>query len=409
MTIKAFDIGRVRGDFRILRRGIRGEPLVYLDSAASALKPVAVIERLVQYYSYETANVHRGAHFLAELGTVAYEDARAAVRDFIHAKESHEVIFTKGTTEAINLVAQSFGRRFFNNGDEIVLSELEHHSNIVPWQLIAEEKGCKIKVIPITESGELDFQKYTELLSPRTKMVAITGCSNVLGTYIDVEKFVVAAHRVGAKVLIDGAQRIAQAPTDVKRINCDFYVFSGHKLFGPYGIGVLYAKEELLESMPPYQGGGSMISEVTWERTTWAALPHKFEAGTPPIAGALGLAAAVRYVKQIGFSEIIEHEHQLLEYARTQLNDIPGITIYGRPAQQAPILSFNLQGAHASDVGAILDQQGIAIRTGHHCCQPLMRRLGVSGTARASFSIYNNRQEVDILCEGLLKARRMFS
>lgn len=404
-----FDFNAVRADFPVIGRQVRNRPLVYLDSAASALKPRQVTDRLTQYYQNETANVHRAAHFLAEQGTLAYEDARAAVRDFVNAEHAHEIIFTRGTTEAINLVAQSYGRKFFQAGDEILLSELEHHSNIVPWQLIAEEKGCLIKVIPITDAGELDFARFTELLSPRTKMVAITSCSNVLGTIPDVEKFVEAAHLVGAKVLIDAAQGVTQMKTDVQKLGCDFLVFSGHKIFGPFGIGALYGRAELLEAMPPYQGGGSMISEVTWERSTWAAVPHKFEAGTPSIADALGLAVALRYVAQLGWDAIQKHEHDLFDYARRELSSIPGLVLYGDARRRAAILAFNIEGAHASDLGALVDQQGVAIRAGHHCCQPLMRRLGVPATARASFSIYNNRQDVDALKAALVKAKEILS
>lgn len=403
-----FDVNKIRGDFPILKRSVRGKDLVYLDSAASALKPQVVIDRLNQYYTDETSNVHRGAHYLSELGTIAYEEARETARGFLNAASSSEIIFTRGTTESINLVAQSYGRRFFVSGDEIILTELEHHSNIVPWQMIAEEKGCRIRIIPITEEGDLDFQKFTELLSPKTKMVALTLCSNVLGTVVDVEKYVEAAHRVGAKVLVDAAQAASQLAIDAQKLGCDFLAFSGHKVFGPYGIGVLFGRADLLEMMPPYQGGGSMISEVTWEKTTWAALPHKFEAGTPAISGAIGLSTALKYTLALGFEAIHRHEHDLLVYATVKLRDIPGLKIFGEAKRKAAVLSFTMQGAHASDIGALLDQQGIAIRAGHHCCQPLMRRLAVPATARASFSIYNSRHEVDALTAGLLKAKEIF-
>lgn len=404
-----FDLNKLRQDFPVTGRLVRGHPLVYLDSAASALKPRSVIDRMTRYYQNETANVHRAAHYLAEQGTVAFEEARSVVRDFINAEHSHEIVFTRGTTEAINLVAQSYGRRFFMAGDEILLSELEHHSNIVPWQLIAEEKGCVLKVIPLTESGDVDFARFTEMLSVKTKMVAISSCSNVLGTIVDVEKFVEAAHKVGAKVLIDAAQGVTHMKTDVRRLGCDFLAFSGHKIFGPYGVGVLYGRAELLEAMPPYQGGGSMISEVNWERSSWAALPHKFEAGTPAIPEALGLAVALRYVSDIGFDAIERHQKALLAYALSELRAIPGMKIYGEAPHRASIVSFNIEGAHASDLGALVDQQGVAIRAGHHCCQPLMRRLGVPATARASFSIYNDRNEVDALKAALLKAKEILS
>lgn len=404
-----FNAQKVRTDFPILARNVRGGRLVYLDSAASALKPNVVIDRINRYYRNETSNVHRGAHYLSEQGTIAYENARESVRAFINAELAGEIIFTRGTTESANLVAQSYGRAHFKPGDEIILSELEHHSNIVPWQQIAEEKQCKIKVIPIDDSGDLDFAAFERLLSLKTRMLALTSCSNALGTIVDVKKFVVAAQHAGAKTFIDAAQGVTQMPTDVKDIGCDFLAFSGHKIFGPYGIGVLYGKMDLLERMPPYQGGGSMISEVTWEKTTWAAVPHKFEAGTPEISGAVGLDAALKYVSDLGFDGILRHEHDVMEYARTELQSIAGLRVIGRPKHQAAILSFVMDGTHASDIGALVDQQGVAIRAGHHCCQPLMRRLGIPATARASFSIYNTRQDVDSLKQALLKAKEIFS
>lgn len=404
-----YNVEKIRADFPILGRDIRGRSLVYLDNAASTLKPNQVIDRMTQYYRQESSNVHRGAHYLSEQGTIAFEDAREAVREFINAQLLGEVIFTRGTTEAINLVANSYGRTYFQPGDEIILSELEHHSNIVPWQLIAAEKGCTIQVIPLKENGELDYEKYLELLSPKTKMVSITWASNALGTINPIEKYIAAAHQVGAKVLIDAAQAVSSLPTDVQKLDCDFLAFSGHKIFAPYGIGVLYGKNDLLESMSPYQGGGSMIAEVTWEKSTWAALPHKFEAGTPAIADAIGLGAALRYLKSIGLSEISRYEHTLLEYATRELRDIPGLRIFaGDVREKVAILSFTMDGAHPSDIGALIDQQGVAIRAGHHCCQPLMRSLGVPATARASFSIYNTLQEIDVLKQSLLKAREFF-
>jgi cysteine desulfurase / selenocysteine lyase len=410
-VLPMFNVEQVRADFPILNRKVHGQPLVYLDSAATALKPSKVIDRVAEYYRMETANVHRAGHFLAERGTVAYEGARGIVKQFINAGADHEIIFTRGTTESINLVAQAYGRKFLNAGDEIILSELEHHSNIVPWQLIAEEKGCKIRVIPLLDSGDLDFESFQNLLSGKTKIVALTACSNVLGAVIPLKKFIQAAHQVGAKVLVDAAQGVTQGQLDVQALDCDFLAFSGHKLFGPFGIGVLYGKTELLESMPPYQGGGSMIGQVSWENTTWAALPHKFEAGTPSIADAIGLGEAIRYVEALGFEAIQAHEHDLLTYAHKKLAEIPGLVFYGPQSASvgahAPILSFNIQGVHASDLGALLDQQGVAIRAGHHCCQPLMKRLGVPATARVSFSIYNTRQEVDVLKGALLKAKEI--
>ncbi len=405
---RGFNLEKVRADFPLLTRDIRGVPLVYLDNAASTLKPIHVIDRLQQYYRNETSNVHRGAHYLSSQGTVAYEASRETVRRFVNAKSIHEIIFTRGTTEAVNLVAQSWGRANFKEGDEIILTELEHHSNIVPWQMITSEKGCKIKVIPVNDIGELEFDKYLELLSPKTKMVSMSSCSNTLGTVTDVSKYIEAAHRVGAKVMIDAAQSAPQFPTDVQKLDCDFLAFSGHKVFGPYGIGALFGKEELLESMPPYQGGGSMISEVTWEKTTWAAVPQKFEAGTPAISGALGLEAALSYIMDLGFDAIIAHEHDLLEYATRELKEIPGLRVVGEAKNKAAILSFVIDGAHPSDIGSIIDQQGVAVRAGHHCCQPLMKRLGLPATVRASFSIYNTRGEVDILKQSLIKAKEFF-
>lgn len=404
-----YDIAKVRADFPTLARDVRGKGLIYLDNAASTLKPLAVIERMDRYYRFETSNVHRGAHYLAEQGTIAYEDARETVARFIHAASASEVVFTRGTTESVNLVAAAYGGTFFKEGDEIILTEMEHHSNIVPWQMIAERNGCTIKVVPINDAGELVFDKYLELLSPRTKMVAMTWTSNTLGTINPVKKYIEAAHRVGAKVLLDAAQAVSNIAIDVQDLGCDFLAFSGHKIFGPYGIGVLYGKAELLEAMSPYQGGGSMISEVTWEKTTWAAVPQKFEAGTPAISGAVGLAAALKYLDAIGIEAAARHEHEVLEYATRQLKEIPGLRVIGEAPEKASILSFVIDGMHPSDIGSLIDQQGVAIRAGHHCCQPLMRRLGVPATARASFSIYNTIEEVDIFKQSLLKAKEFFT
>jgi len=401
-------IQKIRGDFPILSRLVRGKPLVYLDNAASTLKPIHVIDRISQYYREESSNVHRGAHFLSEQGTIAYENARETVQRFINASQVSEVIFTRGTTESINLVAQTYGRQVLQPGDEIILSELEHHSNIVPWQIVASEKGAKIKIAPVTDAGEIDFERYTELLSNRTKIVSMAWASNALGTVTDIKKFIKAAHDVGARFVVDAAQAVAQMPTDVQDLDCDFLAFSGHKIFGPYGIGVLYGKAELLEEMPPYQGGGSMISHVSWEKTTWAAVPHKFEAGTPAIADALGLATALNYLSDLGFDWIREHERDLLQYATEQLKSIQGLRIIGEAENKVPIISFIMEGAHPSDVGALIDQQGVAVRAGHHCCQPLMVRFGIPATARASFSIYNTREEVDILRDSLIKAKEFF-
>jgi cysteine desulfurase/selenocysteine lyase len=404
----AFPIDQVRAQFPQLLEKIRDRDLVYLDSAATALKPLAVIERLDAYYRHEVANVHRGAHWLSAQGTAAYEDARETVRTFVGAGSANEIVFTRGTTESINLVARSWGGGNLKAGDEILLSELEHHSNIVPWQLIAAETGAIIRPIPIDEAGDVDFAAYEKLLTPRVKMVALSTCSNALGSILPVEKFAKAARAIGARILLDAAQSVSSMPCDVASLDCDFLVFSGHKLFGPTGIGVLFGKAALLEAMPPYQGGGSMIGEVTFARTTWAEIPQKFEAGTPAIAGALGLASAIRYVQSLGLEAIQAHEHQLLELGLQRLASIDGLRLIGQPKQRAAIISFLMDGAHPSDVGSILDNQGVAIRAGHHCCQPLMHRLGVPGTCRASFSIYNTPEDVESLARALEKAKEFF-
>ncbi len=398
----------IRAEFPILERKIRGEKLVYLDNAASTLKPLSVINRISDYYRNESSNVHRGAHYLSAEGTVAYEAARDTVRSFVNAKSSSEIIFTRGTTESINLVAQTYGRANLKNGDEIIISELEHHSNIVPWQMIAEEKGAKLRVIPVTDAGDFDFSVYKKTLSSKTKIVAISWASNTLGTILPVKEIVDAAHKVGAKVLIDAAQSVSHLVTDVQLIDCDFLAFSGHKIFGPYGIGVLYGKLELLEAMPPYQGGGSMISEVTFEKTTYASSPQRFEAGTPSIADALGLAAAIDFLNKIGFDQIQSHGEEILKHATTKLGAIKGLRIIGVSEDKVPILSFVIDGIHPSDLGSIIDHKGIAIRTGHHCTQPLMKRFGIPATARASFSIYNTLEEVDFLERSLIQAKEFF-
>ena len=406
---REFDVDQIRADFPTLTRVIRGKPLVYLDNGASSLKPNVVIDRIARYYRDETSNVHRGAHFLAEQGTIAFEQARETARRFLNAALHEEIIFTRGTTESINLVAQAWGETNLRAGDEIILSELEHHSNIVPWQIIANRKGALIKVIPIDEHGDLDFSAYTQLLSPKTKLVSITATSNVLGTIVPVGKFIEVAHAQNAVVMIDAAQAVSNQQVDVQAWDADFVAFSGHKIFGPYGIGVLYGKMDLLEKMEPYQGGGSMISEVTWEKTTWASVPHKFEAGTPSIGDAVGLDQALRYVEALGFDAIKAHKHALLSYARRALGEISGLQLLGSPKEQTAIVSFTMDGAHPSDIGALVDQQGVAIRAGHHCCQPLMRALGVPATARASFSIYNTTAEIDVLKNSLVKAKEFFS
>ena len=403
-----YDLQKVRADFPLLKRDIRGRKLVYFDNAASSLKPNCVIDRISEYYRMESSNVHRGAHYLAERGTFAYEGARATVARFVNAVSPSEIVFTRGTTEGINLVAQTYGRANFQAGDEIVISVMEHHSNIVPWQMLAEEKRCKLRVIPITDSGELIFEEFTKLLSKKTKMVALTWTSNALGTINPVQEYIKAAHQVGAVVLIDAAQSVSNQVIDVQLLDSDFLVFSGHKVFGPYGIGVLHAKQHLLEEMPPYQGGGSMISEVSFEKTTWAAVPQKFEAGTPAISNAIGLGTAIDYLTDLGVEKAAKYEHDLLLYATQQLREIPGLKVIGEAPQKASILSFVMDGIHPSDIGSLIDQQGVAIRAGHHCCQPLMRRLGITATARASFSIYNTRAEVDIFKSSLIKAQEFF-
>jgi cysteine desulfurase/selenocysteine lyase len=372
------------------------------------LKPNVVIDRISKYYREESSNVHRGAHYLAEQGTIFFEQARETVRRFLNAKAHEEIIFTRGTTESVNLVAQAWGEQELKAGDEIILSELEHHSNIVPWQMIAQRKQAKIKVIPVDSNGDLDFEAYLKLLSSRTRMVSITATSNVLGSIIDVKRFIAEAHKHGALAFIDAAQAVSNQQVDVQTWDADFLAFSGHKIFGPYGIGVLYGKLSLLEKMEPYQGGGSMISEVTWEKTTWAAVPHKFEAGTPSIADAVGIDMALRYVEDLGFAQIEKHKTELLTHARKVLSEVPGLKILGSPKKQTAIVSFTMEGAHPSDIGALIDQQGVAIRAGHHCCQPLMRALGVPATARASFSIYNTLAEIDMLKSSLIKAKEFF-
>ena len=403
-----YPIDKIRADFPILAKPVRGKKLVYLDSTASAMKPTAVIDAEMQVYEEEYANIHRGLYYLSERATARYEESRKTVQRFIGAKHAHEIIFTRNTTESINLVAASFGRRFLSEGDEVVVSGLEHHSNIVPWQLLAEEKGVVLKVIPVEEDGSVSLETYAKLLTPRTKMVAIAHISNVLGTVLPVEEMIRMAHSNGAKVLLDGAQAVMHQRVDVAELDVDFYAFSGHKLYGPSGIGVLYGKEELLNAMPPYQGGGDMIATVTFAKSTWAPLPAKFEAGTPAIAQAAGLAAAIDYVQGIGLERIAAHEHDLLAYATTRLNQIEGLRIIGTAPGKAAVLSFVLDYAHPHDIAQIFDGQGVAIRAGHHCAQPLMQHFCVPATARASFAMYNERSEVDALVAAIRKVEGMF-
>jgi cysteine desulfurase / selenocysteine lyase len=402
------DIDRIRADFPVLQRHVHGRRLVYLDNAATTQKPQAVIDRLVRYYSEENANIHRGVHTLSVEATDAYSGARERVRRFLNAAEPREIVFVRGATEAINLVARSFGGARLVAGDEVVISEMEHHSNIVPWQMICEERGATLRVIPITDAGELRFDLFERLLGPRTRLVAVTHVSNALGTVNPVDQIARLAHDRNIPVLIDGAQAVAHMPVDVQALGCDFYVFSGHKIFGPTGVGVLYGRRRLLEEMPPYQGGGDMIRSVTFERTRYNEVPYKFEAGTPHIAGAVGLAAALEYVSSLGIDRVSAHERDLLAYGSEALSALAGVRLSGTAAQKVGILSFVMDGVHPHDIGTILDRDGIAIRAGHHCCQPLMARLGVPATARASLALYNTRDDIDALATSLRAVREVF-
>jgi cysteine desulfurase / selenocysteine lyase len=404
-----FDLARRRSDFPILSRKVHGKALAYLDNAATTQKPQVVIDRISRYYELENANIHRGVYLLSQEATAAYEGARQKIGRFINAAESREIIFTRGTTESINLVASSWGRTNLKAGDEIILTGMEHHSNIVPWQLIAEQTGAKIKVVPIDDRGQLLMDEYEKLLSDRTKIVAVVQLSNSLGTINDVKAIAAMAHRRGALVLADGAQWVAHFPTDVRDWDVDFYAFSSHKIFGPTGMGVLYGKAKLLDAMPPYQGGGDMISSVTFEKTTYNELPHKFEAGTPHISGAIGLGAAIDYVQEVGLNRMHVHEDKLLDYAQNRLAEIPGVRLVGTAARKASVISFVLKDIHPHDIGAVLDAEGVAIRTGHHCCQPVMDRFAIPATARASLAFYNTMEDVDALIEGVRKTVKLFA
>jgi len=399
----AFDIEKIRSQFPILHRQINGKQLVYFDNGATSQKPQVVIDRITHYYAQENANIHRGVHTLSQEATTAYEEARIGIQRYLGAQHSHEIIFTKGTTDSINLVAFSFGE-LLEPGDEIIISAMEHHSNIVPWQMLCERKGCILKFIPMSTKGELEMDTYTDLLCEKTKLVAITHVSNALGTVNDIDLIIKTAHHVGAKVLIDGAQSIQHMPVNVADLDCDFYAFSGHKLFGPTGIGVLYGKEALFNAMPPYQGGGDMIKEVTLEKTTYNSLPHKFEAGTPNIAGGIGLGAAFEYLNSLDMEAVQEHEKELLDYATEQLKTIHGIQFYGEATEKVSVVSFLVEGTHPYDVGTLLDKMGIAVRTGHHCTQPIMDFYKIPGTIRASFAFYNTKAEVDIFIKALQRA-----
>jgi cysteine desulfurase/selenocysteine lyase len=407
-TAPAFDVAAIREDFPILATCVGTHPLVYLDNAATSQKPQAVIDALDRYYASQNANIHRGVHYLSASATDAYDDARATVARFLNAAQPRECIFVRGTTEAINLVAATWGRQNLRPGDEILLTGLEHHANIVPWQLAAEAAGASIKIIPVTDRGELALDQLDSLLTPRVKLLALAHVSNALGTVLPVRELTRRAHAVGAVVLVDGAQSVPHLHIDVQDLDCDFFAFSGHKLFGPTGIGVLYGKAALLEKLPPYQSGGDMIERVTFAKTTFRGLPERFEAGTPHIAGAIGLAAAIRYLEKLGHDAPAAHERTLLAHATAAVRAIPGVRIIGEAPEKVGVLSFVMDGVHPHDIGTILDSEGIAIRAGHHCTQPLMQRLGISGTARASFAFYNTLDEAGRLAAALLKVKKLF-
>jgi len=403
-----FQVDAIRKDFPILHQQVHGKPLVFLDNAASTQKPRQVIDALSHYYQHDHANIHRGVYQLSERATIAYESAREKVQRFINAEHAHEIIFLRGTTEAINLVAQSFGRLQIKSGDEIILSTMEHHSNIVPWQLLAEQVGAKLRVISLSDNGELDLASYQQLLNKRTKLVAVVHVSNVLGTINPVKKIIELAHAHNVPVLLDGAQALPHMAVDVRDLDCDFYAFSAHKMYGPTGIGVLYGKTHWLEKMPPYQGGGEMIIKVQFSHSDYHKLPHKFEAGTPHIAGVVGLGAAVDYLQSIGLDIIADYEQSLLEAARQALADVPGLRLMATPQHSAAVISFTLDNVHPHDVGSILDYNGVAIRAGHHCAMPLMEHLGVPATARVSFAFYNTKQELEPLVQGLYQVKKIF-
>ncbi len=403
-----YDVERVRADFPIFEQKIYGHPLVFLDSAASAQKPRAVIDAVRRCYESEYANIHRGVYFLSERATEAFEEAREKVRRFLNAREAREIVFVRGATEAINLVAQCHGRGFLGPGDEIVVSHMEHHSNIVPWQMLRADKGIVLRVAPIDDDGELVLDEFEKLLGPRTRLIAITHVANSIGTIVPLREVIGMARARGITVLVDGCQAVPHMPVDVQELDCDFYAFSGHKLFGPSGIGVLYGKAERLEAMPPYQGGGEMIRSVTFEKTEYNVIPHKFEAGTPHIAGAIGLGAAIDYIGGVGLERIGAHERALLEHATQRLKEFNSVRLFGTARDKASILSFTIEGVHPHDVGTVLDRQGIAVRAGHHCAQPMMDRFGVAATVRASFGMYNTREDADALASGIAKVMDIF-
>lgn len=405
----AFDVERIRGDFPILHQHVHGKPLAYLDNAATTQKPGQVIEALVHYYSFDNANIHRGVHQLAERATRQYEEARINVQRWINAADSREIIFVRGATEGINLVAQTYGRAHVQAGGEIVISGLEHHSNIVPWQMLCEEKNAHLRVIPINDRGEILIDKFRELLNARTRLVAIGHISNALGTINPVREIIQLAHAANVPVLIDGAQAVPHSRVDVQALDCDFYAFSGHKMYGPTGLGILYGKKKLLEAMPPYQGGGDMIRSVTFEKTLYNDIPYKFEAGTPDIAGVIGLGAAIDYLGGIGMEKIAAYEADLLSYAEERICDIGGVRIIGTASRKASVISFVIDGIHPHDVGTILDREGIAVRTGHHCAQPVMDRFGIPATTRASLAFYNTHEEIDRLADGIIRVKELFA
>jgi len=407
--IKVFDINEIRKEFPILHRLIHGKPLVYFDNAATTQKPKSVIDAITNYYTNFNSNIHRGVHYLSDIATTEYECARKIIQSFINAKSVEEIIYTRGATESINLVTYSWGRQNLREGDEIIISAMEHHANIVPWQILCQEKGCVLKVIPMNDDGELLLDEYVKMLNDKVKFVSVVHVSNSLGTVNPVKFIIDKAHKIGAKVLIDGSQSVQHLPIDVQKLDCDFFVFSGHKIYAPTGIGILYGKKELLESMPPYQGGGDMIKSVTFEKTIYNDLPWKFEAGTTHIAGAIGLGVAIRYLQKIGFDHVASYESQLLKYATERVAEIPDLRVIGQAKEKASVLSFVFENIHPHDVGTLLDRDGIAIRTGHHCTEPVMRRLGIPATSRASFAFYNTKDEIDVFVNSIKKVVKMFS
>ena len=402
------DINKIRAQFPILSRKVNGQNLVYFDNGATTQKPQSVIDAEANYYTDENSNVHRGVHFLSGLATDKFEETRNTVQAFIGAKHNHEIIFTKGTTDSINLVANGF-RTLLNKGDEIIISEMEHHSNIVPWQMCCEQSGATLKVIPLLENGELDMSTFESLLSDNTKLVAVSHISNALGTINPIEEIITKAHQVGAKILIDGAQAASHISLNMQELDADFYCFSSHKMFGPTGVGVLYGKEEVLNTLPPYQGGGEMIKEVSFEKTTYACLPHKFEAGTPNIAGVIAFKSAINFITNLGIETIAKYEDELLQYATAKILKIEGVKIYGTAEHKSGIISFNIEGLHPYDIGMIVDKMGVAIRTGHHCTQPIMDKFNIPGTARISLAVYNTKQEIDLCINAIKKAKLMLS